>query len=68
MEQPNVEITRDGRVRVLPISGVGRNLTDKTTVTYAADVPLAFTLFRARSYYGFVEPPRAIAVEARVRF
>ncbi len=47
---------------------VGRNLTDKTTVTYAADVPLAFTLFRARSYYGFVEPPRAIAIEARVRF
>jgi iron complex outermembrane receptor protein len=47
---------------------IGRNLTDKTTMTYAADVPLAFTLFRARSYYGFVEPPRAIAVEARLRF
>jgi outer membrane receptor protein involved in Fe transport len=47
---------------------VGRNLTDKTTLTYAADVPLAFTLFRARSYYGFVEPPRAIAIEARMRF
>lgn len=47
---------------------VGRNLTDKTTVTYAADVPLAFAFFRARSYYGFVEPPRAIAIEARMRF
>jgi iron complex outermembrane receptor protein len=50
------------------VAVLGRNLTDKTTVTYAADVPLAFTLFRARSYYGFVEPPRAIAIEARMRF
>jgi outer membrane receptor protein involved in Fe transport len=47
---------------------VGRNLTDKTTVTYAADTPLAFTLFGARSYYGFVEAPRAVAIEARIRF
>jgi iron complex outermembrane receptor protein len=47
---------------------VGRNLTDKTTVSYAADTPLASTLFQARSYYGFVDPPRAIAVEARLRF
>jgi iron complex outermembrane receptor protein len=47
---------------------VGRNLTDKATVAYAADAPLAFTLFKARSYYGFVDPPRAIAIEAKMRF
>src|SRR5690606_20719123 len=47
---------------------VGRNLTDRTTVSYAADTPLSYTLFGARSYYGFVDPPRAIAVEARMRF
>jgi iron complex outermembrane receptor protein len=47
---------------------VGRNLTDKTTVSYAADTPLASRLFKARSYYGFIDPPRAIAVEARLRF
>lgn len=47
---------------------VGRNLLDKTTVTYAADTPLSYTLFGARSYYGFVDPPRSIAVEARLRF
>jgi outer membrane receptor protein involved in Fe transport len=47
---------------------VGRNLTDRTTMTYAADSPLAYTLFGARSYYGFVDPPRALAIEARVRF
>jgi outer membrane receptor protein involved in Fe transport len=50
------------------IAVVGRNLTDKTTVSYAADAPLALALFRARSYYGFVDPPRGIAVEGRFRF
>jgi hypothetical protein len=50
------------------VAVVGRNLTDKTTVSYAADTPLALALFRARSYYGFVDPPRAIALEARFRF
>jgi outer membrane receptor protein involved in Fe transport len=47
---------------------VGRNLTDQTTVSYAADTPLASRLFSARSYYGFVDPPRAIAIEGRIRF
>lgn len=47
---------------------VGRNLTDRTTVSYAADAPLSYTLFGARSYYGFVDPPRAVAIEARFRF
>jgi outer membrane receptor protein involved in Fe transport len=47
---------------------IGRNLTDEQTVGYAGDAPLAQTLFRARSYYGFVDPPRGIAVEARIRF
>ncbi len=47
---------------------IGRNLTDKQTVGYAGDAPLAQKLFGARSYYGFVDPPRGLAVEARVRF
>jgi len=47
---------------------VGRNLTDRTTVAYAAEAPLAQALFKARSYYGFVDPPRSVAVELRVRF
>jgi iron complex outermembrane recepter protein len=47
---------------------IGRNLTDKTTVSYAGDTPLAFRLFRARSYYGFVDTPRSIAIEARMKF
>lgn len=47
---------------------VGRNLTDKTTVSYAGDTPLSQRLFGARSYYGFVDPPRSIAVEAALKF
>jgi outer membrane receptor protein involved in Fe transport len=47
---------------------VGRNLTDKTTVSYAGDTPLSQRLFNARSYYGFVDAPRSIAVEAALKF
>jgi outer membrane receptor protein involved in Fe transport len=47
---------------------VGRNLTDETVVSYAGDTPLANRLFRARSYYGFVDQPRSIALEAQLRF
>jgi outer membrane receptor protein involved in Fe transport len=47
---------------------VGRNLTDKTTLSYAGDTPLASKLFTARSYYGFVDQPRSVALEARYRF
>jgi iron complex outermembrane recepter protein len=47
---------------------VGRNLTDKTTVSYAGDTPLSQRLFSARSYYGFVDAPRSIAIEAALKF
>lgn len=47
---------------------VGRNLTDETVVSYAGDTPLANRLFRARSYYGFVDQPLSIALEARLKF
>lgn len=47
---------------------VGRNLTDKTTVSYAGDTPLSQRLFNARSYYGFVDAPRSLAVEASLKF
>jgi iron complex outermembrane recepter protein len=47
---------------------VGRNLTDKTTVSYAGDSPLSARLFNARSYYGFVDQPRSIAVEVSLKY
>jgi iron complex outermembrane recepter protein len=47
---------------------VGRNLTDKTTVSYAGDTPLSQRLFSARSYYGFTDAPRSIAIEAALKF
>jgi hypothetical protein len=47
---------------------IGRNLTDETTLSYAGDTPLAQRLFGARSYYGFVDPPMSVAIEAAYRF
>ena len=47
---------------------VGRNLTDKQTVSYAGDTPLSARLFNARSYYGFVDMPRSVALELSLAF
>jgi len=47
---------------------VGRNLTDKSTVSFAGDTPLASRLFNARSYYGFVDTPRSVAFEVNLTF
>lgn len=46
----------------------GRNLADEQTVSYAGDTPLAGSIFAARSYYGFVDPPRTLAIEGAFRF
>lgn len=46
----------------------GRNLTDEQTVSYAGDTPLAGSIFAARSYYGFVDPPLTLAIEGAFRF
>ena len=47
---------------------IGRNLTDEETISYSGDVPLAGSIFGARSYYGFTDPPRTLAIEAVLRF
>ena len=47
---------------------IGRNLTDETVVGYSGDTPLSNRLFGARSYYGFVDPPLGVALEASYRF
>ena len=47
---------------------LGRNLTDREVVTYANDTPLAFSQFGAPTWYGFIERPRSIAIQASYRF
>ncbi|MEY2853284.1 MAG: hypothetical protein RL030_416 [Pseudomonadota bacterium] len=64
----NARLAFSGNDRRWELALVGRNLTDEMTVGYSGDTPLASRLFRARSYYGFVDPPRTIAIEASVRF
>jgi outer membrane receptor protein involved in Fe transport len=64
----NARVQWAGLDNRLTLAVVGRNLTDKTTLSYAGDTPLSARLFTARSYYGFVDPPRAVALEAGYRF
>ena len=47
---------------------MARNLTDEEVLSYAGDTPLAGSIFGARSYYGFVDPPRTVAIEGSLRF
>lgn len=47
---------------------LGRNLTDEKVVSYANDTPLAFSQFGAPTFYGFMDPPRTIAMQASYRF
>lgn len=64
----NARIALGGVENEWEIALVGRNLTDETVVGYSGDTPLSSRLFGARSYYGFVDMPRGIAVEASYRF
>ena len=45
-----------------------RDLTDEEVITYANDTPLAFSQFGAATFYGFVDRPRSVAVQASYRF
>ncbi|MDN3641038.1 TonB-dependent receptor [Simiduia curdlanivorans] len=47
---------------------VGKNLTDKETLTYANTAPLSASTFQTPAYYGFVEAPRTIAIQANYRY
>lgn len=50
------------------VAVLGRNLTDEEIVTYANDTPLAFSQFGSPTFYGFVDRPLNIALQASYRF
>lgn len=50
------------------VSLLGKNLTDEEIVTYVNDTPLAGSLSQSIGYYGFIEPPRTLAVQGTYRF
>lgn len=64
----NARVDLSGLAKHWSVALVGRNLTDKTTLSYAGDTPLASRLFTARSYYGFVDQPRSVALEVGFKF
>jgi len=47
---------------------VGKNLTDRQTISYANDAPLASKFFGTVTNYGIVEEPRTVAVQGVYRF
>jgi iron complex outermembrane receptor protein len=47
---------------------LGKNLTDRTIIPYSLDTPLAGASFGAPSYWGFVEEPRTVALQASLSF
>ncbi len=64
----NARVALGGVNQQWEIAVVGRNLTDETVVSYSGDTPLARNLFGARSYYGFVDMPRGVALEVSYQF
>jgi iron complex outermembrane recepter protein len=45
-----------------------RNLTDKSTLGFSNNVPLAASQFGAPTYYGFVEPGRSVALQLQYQY
>ena len=64
----NARLSLNGAEDRWDVAVVGRNLADKQTLSYAGDTPLSARLFNVRSYYGFVDAPRSLAIEAQYRF
>ncbi len=49
---------------------LGKNLTDKRIMTFAGELPLARALTQGSGsgYYGFYEPPKSLALQAKLQF
>jgi len=57
------------------VAVIGKNLTDESVLTYAAEVPTSATLVagatggqQGLAYYGFYDRPASVAVQATVNF
>ncbi len=64
----NARLALVGAERKWELALIGRNITDETVVSYSGEAPLSGSIFGARSYYGFVDPPRTVAIEGTFRF
>jgi iron complex outermembrane receptor protein len=45
-----------------------KNATDETTISYSNDTPLANSVFGSIGHYGFIDPPRTVAMQATYRW
>lgn len=54
--------------RTWELALIAKNLTDEVIVMYASDTPTAFTIFETKGHYGFLEPPRSVALQFSYRW
>lgn len=54
--------------RTWELALVAKNLTDEVIVMYASDTPTAYTIFETKGHYGFLEPPRSVALQFNYRW
>ncbi|MDC0598701.1 TonB-dependent receptor [Gammaproteobacteria bacterium] len=47
---------------------IGKNLSDEDVLTYVGNVPLSAATFGTNTFYGFVDRPMQVALEAGYRF
>lgn len=47
---------------------LGKNLTDETVIDFSSEVPLSGANLAAPAYYGYLQPPRTIAVQFDYNF
>jgi outer membrane receptor protein involved in Fe transport len=64
----NARLALAGADKKWELALIARNITDEKVVSYSGEAPLSGSIFGARSYYGFVDPPRTVAIEGTFRF
>ncbi len=47
---------------------LGKNLLDKSIISYSSNAPLSGTIANSNTYYSFVRRPKTIALEATIKF
>jgi len=64
----NARLAFGNAARGWEVALVGRNLTDVTVVSYSVSIALAGPVFGTPGVWGFVDPPRTVAVQGTLRF
>lgn len=64
----NIRLSLADVVAGWEVALLGKNITDETVISYSNDTPLSSNIFGSIGHYGFVEPPRTIAIQGTYRW